>query len=229
MQDSDLGLQGLLFAEDSHRLMYRVAAAVMPPAQILHILRRQELERMKVQSPVSWHAWKATHGRRKRSRTILGAPTFSPLEIAACIGDLTLLRLALRQLQALHHDEKTRLLSRALCVAACYGRQHAVVELLESGAPVNAGDEKIGTPLHLAAQRNDAELVTLLLDRGVDAALCWRGHGGWRGHGTVMYVVTEWCSAAVANVLLSRGVPADREALLHCTSLLREMMQSSQD
>jgi len=53
-------------------------------------------------------------------------------------------------------------------VAAHYDRRDVVEELLASGAELNAKTEQGETPLQLAHQRRNQEMVALLRQRGAE-------------------------------------------------------------
>ena len=67
--------------------------------------------------------------------------------------------------------------NRALTQAGINGDVEKVISLLDSGADINARDQREWTPLLWAVSRGQIDLVKLLLDKGADVNA--KGEHGW--------------------------------------------------
>jgi ankyrin repeat protein len=90
-------------------------------------------------------------------------------------------------------------MAQALIEAVQYGAIRCVRLLLDRGAPIEARGHQSYTVLHLAADRQSAEMVTLLLDRGADIEA-----RGWMGQ-TPLWRAIGPTSTRTAAILLDRG------------------------
>lgn len=101
----------------------------------------------------------------------------------------------------------------AVCDAAHYGRDAGVALMLDLGFPLDATGDYGGTPLHLAAMRGRADLVSILLRRGADPNLRDPRHGGtavhWalEGHPRWGHPDRRW--REVVALLLAGGASVD--------------------
>lgn len=87
--------------------------------------------------------------------------------------------------------------------AALHGDHEAVRSMLKQGADVNAARGDGLTALHVAADRGDAELASMLLYAGANAASVTR-----IGSYTPLHLASRTGSAAVVRVLLKAGADA---------------------
>jgi len=108
---------------------------------------------------------------------------WTPLHIAASIGDLATVKLLLRYGAAIDpvHEEGTPLL-----VAVQDGHLPVVRELIAAGANINVRDSLGGNLVSIAAGRRHEEIVRLLVQLGIDP--CARDNEGrdavyWAGFG----------------------------------------------
>jgi len=89
--------------------------------------------------------------------------------------------------------------------AVAFGEERAVEALLDRGVHVNArSSDHQQTPLHLAAVFNEADIATLLIDRGADPTIR-------APDGTPMQFAVYFGTEDVAEVLVANGVPDPRE------------------
>lgn len=112
------------------------------------------------------------------------ATGWTPLHMAASIGDLATVRLLLRYGASIDpvHKEGTPLL-----VAVQDGSIAVVKELIAAGADINMRDSLGGNLVSIAANQHLEEIVRLLVQLGIDAcardnegrdAVYWAGFGG---------------------------------------------------
>jgi ankyrin repeat protein len=138
-----------------------------------------------------------THVQRARGSADAYA-AFSDLAVAASRRDPGLLKTLLAA-QSFSAAEK----NAALMAAVESASTGSVTTLLQAGANAAAVDVRKRSPVGVAAQRQDAELLELLLRSGGSAA--GKGNGG----ATLLLEAVNSGSSAIAQVLLAHGASID--------------------
>jgi ankyrin repeat protein len=96
------------------------------------------------------------------------------------------------QFKGLTDQFNTKMLDKALFIAAREGQLETVRYLLDRGVDPNAGKARDASPLASAAQGGHTEIVSLLLDRGATKGLreaLWRATKS--GHADVVLLLLE--------------------------------------
>lgn len=158
-------------------------------------------------------------GAKQQAKQVAEQATTSSIWVAIRKGDHLALVEHLQkpgQLEAQHPEYGTT----PLTWAALVGRREMVLDLLGSGASVNAKNRDGGTALHAAAFLGRAEIVGLLLEKGADPkALSGTGDSPAKAAVAEMGIVE-----AIAGYL---SIPVDRQQVEAGRKLVLEKLSSA--
>lgn len=104
--------------------------------------------------------------------------------------------------------------------AAATGDVGAVQKLIDQGAPVDAREQKGGTPLYEAARRGKLEVMKLLLKNGAKA-----DDSGQMNKCTPLCVAAEYKQAEAVRLLLKSGADVNHRSVMGNTPLHQAAMQ----
>lgn len=143
-----------------------------------------EIRKSRVDTPLHSAAWRGKTKiaeeliRHKADVCAMNKSGQTPLWIAAYNGDVQLVQLLLDN-GALHviNQCDLRKYETPLVVAVRHNYPEVAKMLIKSGADVTIADPSKRTPLHLAAQEGQVELIQLLCDRGAHINAETTGYG----------------------------------------------------